>query len=72
MGDREVVRELLQKLLRDGTGATRQLEAWRRNGNAGLRRLYAATIAAPTVLTSTRLGRASREPDEPRLASGLA
>ena len=47
-GDRELVHELADRLLREGTGAARQRAAWQKNGVAGLRRLYAATIAAPT------------------------
>lgn len=46
-GDRELVHELAERLLREGTGAARQRAAWQKNGIAGLRRLYAATIAAP-------------------------
>lgn len=76
MGDREVVRELVERLLRDGTGAARQLAAWRRSGVAGLRRLYASTItAAPST---GRVGAAERRtppapPDLPveRLAGGI-
>jgi carboxylate-amine ligase len=76
MGDREVVHELVEKLLRDGTGAARQVAAWQRNGLAGLRRLYASTItAAPTT---SRLGAAGRDraaqppsPREERLAGGI-
>lgn len=76
MGDREVVRELVERLLRDGTGAARQLAAWRRSGVAGLRRLYASTItAAPST---GRVAAAERRtppapPDLPveRLAGGI-
>jgi carboxylate-amine ligase len=46
-GDREFVHDLVERLLRDGTGAARQRAAWQKNGSAGLRRLYAATIASP-------------------------
>jgi carboxylate-amine ligase len=46
-GDREFVHDLVERLLRDGTGAARQRAAWQKNGIAGLRRLYAATIASP-------------------------
>ncbi|WP_430647493.1 carboxylate-amine ligase [Agromyces sp. GXS1127] len=45
-GDRELVHELVARLLRDGTGAARQLAAWNRAGIAGLRRLFASTITA--------------------------
>ncbi|MBM7505990.1 YbdK family carboxylate-amine ligase [Agromyces aurantiacus] len=76
VGDRAIVHDLLRRLLRDGTGATRQLAAWRRNGNAGLRRLYAASIAAPASVPpgTARVSRAAAadEPEEPRLAGGLA
>jgi carboxylate-amine ligase len=76
MGDREVVRELVERLLRDGTGAARQVAAWRRNGLAGLRRLYASTItAAPTArrLGAGGAGRVgpSRAPHAERLAGGI-
>lgn len=69
-GDRALVHDLLERRLRDGTGAARQLAAWHRNGYAGLRRLYAATIAAPPSLRPVRLGGSSRAPDEPRFANG--
>ncbi|WP_438853837.1 carboxylate-amine ligase [Agromyces sp. M3QZ16-3] len=51
-GDRELVHQLLARLLRDGTGARRQLEAWNRAGIAGLRRLFASTITARPSTTS--------------------
>ncbi|MFC9918303.1 carboxylate-amine ligase [Agromyces binzhouensis] len=51
-GDRELVRQLLGRLLRDGTGASRQLAAWNRGGVAGLRRLFAATITARASTSS--------------------
>lgn len=76
MGDREVVHELVERLLRDGTGAARQLAAWRRNGIAGLRRLYASTITA--LPSTSRVAPAERpEPPAdpelpmPRLAGGI-
>ncbi|GAA2035506.1 glutamate--cysteine ligase [Agromyces tropicus] len=54
-GDRALVHELIGRLQRDGTGAARQLAAWRRNGLAGVRRLFAATITAhPSTAASTR------------------
>ena len=73
MGDREVVHELVERLLRDGTGAARQLAAWRRNGIAGLRRLYASTI---TAAPSTRRVAPAARPAHPelpaeRLAGGI-
>jgi carboxylate-amine ligase len=71
MGDREVVHDLLARRLRDGTGAARQLAAWRRNGHAGLRRLYAATIAAPPSVRPNRLGAPERHADQARVANGL-
>jgi carboxylate-amine ligase len=72
MGDREVVRELVERLLRDGTGAARQVEAWRRNGIAGLRRLYAATITAPSVTRASGAARGpARAPRTERLAGGM-
>jgi carboxylate-amine ligase len=71
LGDRATVHELIRRLLRDGTGATRQLEAFRRNGHAGLRRLFAATIAAPASVQPP-LGRSPHESDEPRVANGPA
>lgn len=76
MGDREVVRELVERLLRDGTGAARQLAAWRRSGVAGLRRLYASTItAAPSTGRAAAAERRTppAPPDLPveRLAGGI-
>jgi carboxylate-amine ligase len=71
MGDREVVHELLERLLRDGTGASRQLAAWRRNGIAGLRRLYASTITAPSITGKAAAERdRGRTPHADRLAGG--
>ncbi|MEI5585425.1 MULTISPECIES: carboxylate-amine ligase [unclassified Agromyces] len=72
-GDREVVHELLERLLRDGTGAARQLAAWQRNGVAGLRRLYASTITAPSITgRGAPAGRLrGRAPDDERLAGGI-
>lgn len=76
MGDREMVHELVEQLLRDGTGAARQLAAWQRNGLAGLRRLYASTITAAPI--TGRLGGVGRDragpptaPREERLAGGI-
>mgnify|MGYP000586771398 CR=1 FL=1 len=46
VGDRELVHQLVGRLLKDGTGAQRQLAAWNRGGIASLRRLFAATITA--------------------------
>ncbi|GAA1061768.1 carboxylate-amine ligase [Agromyces bracchium] len=51
-GDRELVHRLVARLLRDGTGAQRQLAAWHRGGIAGLRRLFASTITARPSTTS--------------------
>jgi len=56
-GDRELVHELAARMLREGTGAARQRAAWQKNGIAGLRRLYAATIAAqPLSVTGSGSG----------------
>ncbi|BDZ55285.1 carboxylate-amine ligase [Agromyces marinus] len=53
-GDRDLVHRLLERLLRDGTGAARQLDAWNRSGIAGLRRLFAATITAQPGIAAPR------------------
>ncbi|KZE95195.1 putative glutamate--cysteine ligase 2 [Agromyces sp. NDB4Y10] len=73
MGDREIVHELIERLLRDGTGAARQVAAWRRNGIAGLRRLYASTITAPSITRPTTAmgGGRGPAPDVERLAGGI-
>ncbi|MGR0221433.1 carboxylate-amine ligase [Agromyces sp. ZXT2-6] len=73
MGDREVVHDLVERLLRDGTGAARQLAARRRNGIAGLRRLYASTItAAPRTKRAAGAERGpARAPHVERLAGGI-
>lgn len=72
LGDRTVVRELIRRLLRDGTGATRQMQAFQRNGRAGLRRLFAATIAAPATTPPAPASAPSRDAGDTRLAGGLA
>lgn len=73
MGDREVVHELVERLLRDGTGAARQLAAWRRNGVAGLRRLYASTITASPSTARVATAERPAPPELPfeRLAGGI-
>ncbi|RZS64477.1 carboxylate-amine ligase [Agromyces ramosus] len=45
-GDLDAVQEAAARLLRDGTGAERQRAAFEREGMAGVRRLFDATIVA--------------------------
>ena len=45
-GDLDAVQEAAARLLRDGTGADRQRAAFERDGMAGVRRLFDATIVA--------------------------
>ena len=45
-GDLDAVQEAAARLLRDGTGADRQRAAFEREGMAGVRRLFDATIVA--------------------------
>jgi carboxylate-amine ligase len=68
-GAREFVHQLLGRLLRDGTGAARQIAAWNRNGMPGLRRLYAATITARASTTST-VGRMGGHANGPTADAG--
>ncbi|MGR2752776.1 carboxylate-amine ligase [Agromyces arachidis] len=73
-GDRAVVHELIERLLLDGTGAARQVAAWRRGGVPALRRLYAATITAVprTRRFAAATGRAGApEAGVRRLAGGI-